>query len=76
MSSSERNLEVVPGRLIPLVQFNKYYPDPSPGAIRWLICKNVDGFRRCVVRRGRRVLIDESEYFRWLRERNERKNQQ
>ena len=61
-------------RLIPVVSFNQYYPDPSVSAIRWLIFKNVDGFRRCVVRRGRRVLIDEGEYFRWLRERNERKD--
>lgn len=70
MPTNEQTLEILSGRLIPLVHFNKYYPDPSPGAIRWLIHKNVDGFRRCVVHRGRRVLIDENEYFAWLRDHN------
>ena len=55
-------------RLIPVAQFNKYHPDPTPSAIRWLIYKNITGFRRCVVRRGSRVLIDELEYFKWLDE--------
>ena len=58
-------------RLIPVPQFNKYHPDPSPGAIRWMIFKNTRGFRRCVVRRGKRVLIDEVEYFKWLDENNQ-----
>lgn len=57
-------------RLIPVPKFNNFHPDPSPAAIRWLIFKNKDDFRRCVVRRGRRVLIDEPEYFRWLAEQN------
>jgi hypothetical protein len=53
-------------RLLPIPQFNQYHPDPSPAALRWLIFTNKDGFDRCVVRRGRRVLIDENEYFHWL----------
>lgn len=63
-------------RLIPVARFGEYYPDPTPSALRWLIYANVRGFRRCVVRRGRRVLIDEGEYFRWLEEqnRNDHKN--
>ena len=55
-------------RLIPVAQFNKFHPDPSPAALRWMIFTNKNGFERCVVRRGRRVLIDEREYFRWLDE--------
>jgi hypothetical protein len=74
MSIGIENPDDVGRRLIPLVMFNNYYPDPSPAGLRWLIFKNVDDFRRCVVKRGRRVLIDEQEYFRWLREHNERKN--
>lgn len=57
-------------RLIPVPHFNDYHPDPSPSAIRWMIFTNKNGFNRCVVRRGRRVLIDEVEYFRWLEEIN------
>ena len=40
--------------------------DPSPGALRWLVFTNKDGFESCVVRRGKRVLIDEAAYFEWL----------
>lgn len=53
-------------RLIPVAQFNEYHPDPTEAAIRWMIFTNKNGFNRCVVRRGHRVLIDEIEYFRWL----------
>lgn len=65
--------EQTPGpirRLIPVRQFNEFHPDPSPGALRWLIFTNKKDFKRCVVRRGRRLLIDEQEYFRWLDELN------
>ena len=74
MSSVPKLVEPVEGRLIPLVYFNKYYPDPTPSALRWLMFKDVDGFRRCVVRRGRRVLIDKGEYFRWLQDHNAKRN--
>lgn len=57
-------------RLIPVQQFNEYHPDPSPAALRWLIFTNRKDFKRCVVRRGHRLLIDEQEYFRWLDENN------
>ena len=57
-------------RLIPVPLFNKFHPDPTPSALRWMIFKNKDGFNRCVVRRGRRLLIDESEYFKWIEEHN------
>ena len=57
-------------RLIPVAKFNDYHPDPTPAAIRWMIFMDKDGFCRCVVRRGRRVLIDEQEYFAWLDEQN------
>ena len=67
MSSEQNNLV---RRLIPVPQFNKYHPDPSPAALRWLIFCNRDGFSKCVVRRGRRVLIDEVKYFEWLNDQN------
>ena len=50
-------------RLIPVAQFNEYHPDPTEAASRWMIFTNKNGFNRCVVRRGHRVLIDEIEYF-------------
>ena len=51
-----------------MTQFNQYHSDPTVAALRWMIFTNKDGFTRCVVRRGHRVLIDEEEYFRWLYE--------
>ena len=57
-------------KLIPVPEFNKHHPDPTPSALRWLIFTNKNGFSRCVVRRGHRVLIDEAEYFRWLDDQN------
>jgi hypothetical protein len=57
-------------RLIPVPKFNDYHPDPTPAAIRYLVFTNKDGFCRCVVRRGRRVLIDEEQYFAWLDDQN------
>ena len=60
-------------RLIPVPRFNDYHPDPSPAALRWLIFSNKDGFDACVVRRGRRVLIDETAYFEWIESQNKKK---
>lgn len=64
MSESQQQTQV--RRLIPIPKFNDYHPDPSPAALRWLVFTNKDGFESCVVRRGRRVLIDEAAYFEWL----------
>ena len=70
MTGKPREEIPVVRRLIPVPEFNKYHPDPTPAALRWLIFNNVNGFKRCVVRRGRRVLIDEREYFKWLEGQN------
>ncbi len=59
-------------RLIPIPQFNDYHPDPSPAALRWLIFTNKDDFNNCVVRRGRRVLIDEDAFFIWIDKNNKK----
>lgn len=63
-------------RLIPIPKFNDYHPDPSPAALRWLVFTNKDGFESCVVRRGKRVLIDEAAYFEWLDKQNEKARRQ
>lgn len=73
MGEENNGLDVKVRRLIPVPDFNKYHPDPTPKAIRWMIYKNKNGFKRCIVRRGHRVLIDECEYFRWLAEQNNQK---
>jgi hypothetical protein len=70
MAESQNDSNGLVRRLIPIPHFNKYHPDPTPAALRWLIHNNTKGFRRCIVRRGRRVLIDEREYFKWIEDQN------
>ena len=63
-------------RLIPVSKFDQYHPDPSPAALRWMIFTNKNGFNCCVVRRGKRVLIDEAKYFKWLEGQNKKVGKQ
>lgn len=58
-------------RLIPVTKWNEYYEFPTVPGLRWLIFNEKEnGFSRCVRRIGRRVAIDEAEYFRWVDEQN------
>lgn len=44
----------------------------TSASLRWLLFnREHNGFDRCVVRVGRRVLIDEAEFVAWLRSRRE-----
>lgn len=53
-------------RLIPVTKWNEYHPWPPPGGLRHLIFyEHQNGFAYCVVRLGRRVLIDEDKFFEW-----------
>lgn len=48
------------------------YPAFSESSLRWLLFnRETNGFNRCVVRIGRRVLIDETELVAWLRNQRE-----
>lgn len=57
-------------RILPV---NKWpHPWPSQSGLRHLIFNaESNGFSRCVRRIGRRVLIDEAEFFNWVRNRSE-----
>jgi len=47
-------------------QFSERHPWPSQSGLRWLIFNaQENGFSKCIVRIGRRVLIDERAFFRW-----------
>ncbi len=37
MSQENSNLDVKIRKLIPIPEFNKFHPDPSPRSIRWMI---------------------------------------
>ena len=54
-------------RLIPVPKWNDYHPWPPPAGLRHLIFNaDKNGFKTVIVRIGRRVLIDESEWFKWV----------
>ena len=57
-----------------VVQTAERFPCFTVAALRWqLFNRATTGFDRCVVRTGRRVLIDEAEFVAWLRDQRERK---
>ena len=58
-------------RLIPVTEWPKFHPWPPEGGLCHLIFhEKQNGFSRCIRRIGRRVLIDEDEFFLWADERD------
>jgi len=54
-------------RLIPVTEWQKYYPRPGEGGLRHLIFfGDSTGFNKVVRRVGRRVLIDEAAFFEYV----------
>ena len=53
-------------QLFTVRQFCERHPWPSQHGLRWLIFNSKEnGLSKCIVRIGRRVLIDERAFFRW-----------
>lgn len=56
-------------RLIPLTKWNDHHMHPPIGGLRHLVFNaDTNGFDKVIRRVGRRVLIDEAAYFRWVEE--------
>lgn len=54
-------------RFIPVSKWPDYHSWPPIGGLRHLIFNaKVNGFNACIVRAGRRVLIDEQSFLNWL----------
>ncbi len=57
-------------RYIPVAQFNKYHPWPTPQSIRnrkhAAERGNDPDFLKCIKKVGGRVLVDEQAFLRWL----------
>ena len=54
-------------RLIPVTKWHEHHMWPPIGGLRHLIFyEQTNGFHHCVVRLGRRVLIDEKKFFEWV----------
>ena len=62
--------DVMP-RYIPVTKWNNYHPWPPPGGLRYLIFNGrKNGFEACLVRVGRRILINEMLFFVWIKKQN------
>lgn len=63
--------DAVPPKLIPLPLWPEHHPWPPIGGLRWLVFNaETNGFATAFVRVGRRVLIDEAEFFRCVEKAN------
>lgn len=59
--------------LLTVRQFCERHPAFTQGGVRWMLFnREQNGLDRAVVKVGRRVLIDVSEFFRWIDEQNGR----
>lgn len=60
-------------RFIPVSRWNAFHLWPPPGGIRYLIHHSTkNGFDSCIVRVGRRLLVDEEAFFKWLRDKKKK----
>lgn len=54
-------------RLIPVSKWSEYHDWPSEGGLRHLVFySEYNGFDKAIRRVGRRVLIDEQAFFKWV----------
>lgn len=59
-------------RLIPVPLWNKFHQCPPNGGLRHLIFNaRYNGFNSVIRRAGRRVLIDEQAFFKWVEIQNQ-----
>ena len=57
--------------LIPLTRWGEKHQHPPIGGLRYLVFNaHQNGFDSCIVRIGKRVLIDEEKYFEWVDNQN------
>lgn len=60
--------------LIPVTEWSKHHSWPPIGGLRHLIFyAETNGFKKCIRRVGRRVLICEKAFFEWVEETNAKK---
>jgi hypothetical protein len=59
-------------RLIPVPEWNQHHSWPPQGGLRHLIFnEKTNGFASAFKRVGRRILVDEQEFFRIIEEKNQ-----
>lgn len=58
-------------KLIPLTKWHEHHQWPPIGGLRHLVWfANTNGFNKVIRRVGRRVLIDEAAFFKWVDDQN------
>lgn len=61
----------IPDRLIPLYRWNEFHLWPSVRTLRsYVFHEHINGFSRCILRMGNRIMIREKEIFQWFEEQN------
>lgn len=71
MNDNERKGRTTPN-LIPVTEWSQHHEWPPLGGLRHLIFHaNENGFDKVVRRVGRRVLLDEDAFFKWVDEQQE-----
>ena len=69
---SETQEKQLPNRLIPVPEWNQHHSWPPQGGLRHLIFnEKSNGFATAFKRVGRRVLIDEAEFFACVNNQNQ-----
>ena len=72
MSEKAIEIEAVKTRFIPVTKWNDYHSWPPQGGLRHLIFNaKENGFDAVIRRKGRRGLIDEQAFFKWMNDNNE-----
>ncbi|HOH28214.1 MAG TPA: hypothetical protein PLC40_00945 [Candidatus Hydrogenedentes bacterium] len=67
--NNETTLLTGPPRLLSVTQFCQKHEWATQGGIRHLLFnREMNGFDRCVVRLGRKILLNEAAVFEWLKE--------
>ena len=55
-------------RLIPLSQWNKFHVWPTTASLRRMLRKGKEtGFDKVIIRVGKRIIIDEQQFFIWVK---------
>jgi len=64
---ANNNNNAINKRFIPVANWSQFHSWPPLGGLRHLIFhEKENGFDECIVRAGRRVLINEQAFFSWL----------
>ena len=60
-------------KLLTVSDWNNHHQWPPPGGLRHLIFNaKTNGFDKVIIRVGRRILINETAFFKWVEEQNGR----